>query len=109
MQKIELVPDLDHCIETVAKKKHTEFVQMLLESKADNSKMEEKLETLRLFLETADFRKLRSESEKQLIEGKSVRFTVYLKDQALKYEMHVMQVNYSRKFHHREGQNDSVI
>ena len=90
MQKIELVPDLDHCIETVAKKKHTEFVQMLLESKADNSKMEEKLETLRLFLETADFRKLRSESEKQLIEGKDVRFTVYLKSRVLKYEMHVM-------------------
>jgi hypothetical protein len=90
LQKIELVPDLDHCIETVAKKKHTEFVQILLESKAGNSEMEEKLEILRLFLETADFRRLRSESEKQLIEGKDVRFTVYLKSRVLKYEMHVM-------------------
>jgi len=52
LQKIELVPDLDHCIETVAKTKHSELVQILLESKAGNSEIEEKLETLRLFLET---------------------------------------------------------
>jgi hypothetical protein len=103
LQKIELVPDLDHCIETVAKKKHTEFVQILLESKAGNSEMEEKLEILRLFLETADFRRLRSESEKQLIEGKNVQFTVYLEARALKCEMHVMQVNHSVKSHNRKG------
>jgi hypothetical protein len=103
LQKIELVPDLDHCIETVAKKKHTEFVQILLESKAGNSEMEEKLEILRLFLETADFRRLRSESEKQLIEGKNVQFTVYLEARALKCEMQVMQVNHSVKSHNRKG------
>jgi hypothetical protein len=103
LQKIELVPDIDHCIETVAKKKHTEFVQILLESKAGNSEMEEKLEILRLFLETADFRRLRSESEKQLIEGKNVQFTVYLEARALKCEMHVMQVNHSVKSHNRKG------
>jgi len=84
LKKNELVPDLDHCIETVAKKKHAELVQILLESKTGNSEMEEKLETLRLFLETADFRKLRAESEKQLMEGKSVRFTVYLVARAFK-------------------------
>jgi len=74
---------------TVAKEKHSELVQTLLDSKASNSEMEEKLETLRLFLETADFRKLRSESEKQLIEGKNARFTVYPEAWALRYEMHV--------------------
>jgi hypothetical protein len=31
-------------------------------------------------LETADFKKLRAESERHLAEGKSVRFTVYLED-----------------------------
>jgi hypothetical protein len=109
LQKIELVPDLDHCIETVAKKKYAELSQMLLDSKSGDIEMVEKLETLRLFLETADFRKLRSESEKQMVEGKSIGFTVYLKDQALKYEMQVMQVNHSGKSPHRKGQNDSVI
>jgi hypothetical protein len=88
--KIELVPDLDRCIKTVAEKKHSELVQILLESKVGNSEMEERLEILRLFLETADFRKLRSESEQQLMEGKSVRFTLYLEARALKCEMHVM-------------------
>ena len=102
MQTIELVPDLDHCIETVAKKKHSELVQILLESKAGNSEIEEKLETLRLFLETADFRKLRSESEKQLIEGKNAKFTVCLEARALRYEMHVMWVNHSVKSRNRK-------
>jgi hypothetical protein len=92
LQKIELVPNLEHCIETVAKRKYGELVQKLLEGKADNRELEDKLETFRLFLETADFRKLRAESETQLIEGKSVRFTIYLKDRALKYEMHVENV-----------------
>jgi len=31
-------------------------------------------------LETADFKKLRAESEKYLAEGKIVRFTVYLEN-----------------------------
>ena len=53
----------------------------------------EKAETLRLFLETADFKKLRAESEKQLIEGKTVLFTVYLEGRASKYEMHVIMRN----------------
>ena len=90
MQKIELVPNLEHCIETVAKRKYAELTQMLLASKAGNSEIEGKLEVLRLFLDKADFRKLRSESEKQLIEGKSIRFIIYLKGQTLNYEMHVM-------------------
>jgi translation initiation factor IF-3 len=88
--KIELVPDFDHCIETVAKKKYAELTQILLYCKADNDEIEEKLETLRLFLGTADFRKLRSESEKQLIEGESVRFSVWIKGRALKYEMNII-------------------
>jgi hypothetical protein len=103
LQKIELIPNLDHCIETVAKRKYSELVQKLLEGKVGDIETEETVETLRLFLQMADFRKLRSESEKQLIEGKSVRFTVYLKERTLKYEMQVMQVNQTRKSHNRKG------
>jgi len=89
MLRIELVPDLDHCIETIARRKHGELSQRLLESEAGNSEMEEKLEILRLFLETADFRRLRSESEEHLIDGRKVRFTVYLEGSVSKCEMHV--------------------
>lgn len=89
MLKIELVPDLEHCIETIARRKHAELAQMLLGNEVEDTEKEEKLEILRLFLETADFRKLRAESEKHLAEGENVRFTVYLEDCILKYEMDV--------------------
>lgn len=89
MLKIELVPDLSHCIETVAKRKHAELVQRFLALGGGNKPLEERLEILRLFLETADFKKLRSESEKQLMEGRIVRFLVYLEGGVSKYEMHI--------------------
>jgi len=89
MLKIELVPDLTHCIETVAKKEHTAAFKQILATGQRNEELEEKLEILRVFLETADFRKLRSESEKRLIEGKTVLFMVYLEEGITKYEMKV--------------------
>jgi hypothetical protein len=89
MLRIELVPDLDHCIETIARRKHAELAQILLGSEASDAETEEKLEAFRLFLETADFRKLRAESEKHLADGEDVRFTIYLEDGILKCEMDV--------------------
>ena len=89
MLKIELVPDITHCIETVAKREHAAVVKQLLTPGKGSIEGEEKLEILRLFLETADFKQLRSESERELVEGKKVRFVVYLEDGIPKYEMHV--------------------
>ena len=87
MLQIELVPDLSHCIETVAKRKHTEIVQKLLAPGAYNDELQETLEILRLFLEAVDFKKLRKESERHLMESKIVRFLIYLKDGVPKYDM----------------------
>ncbi len=67
MLKVELVPNLSHCIETVAKRKYAELVPKLLASGEGNKELQEKLEILRSFLEITDFRKLREESEKQLM------------------------------------------
>ncbi len=89
MLKIELVPDLTHCIETTAKREHAAVLKQILAPGQRNKKLEEKLEILRLFLETADFKQLRAESEKQLMEGKRVRFVVYLEEGMPKYEMHI--------------------
>ena len=89
MFKIELVPDLTHCIETVAKKEHAMILKQLLTPGKVNKELEEKLEILRLFLETADFKKLRSQSEKQLMEWREVRFVVYLAGGVSKYEMQI--------------------
>jgi hypothetical protein len=89
MLHIELVPDLSHCIETVAKKEYEEAVKKLLDIVETNEELEEKAEILRLFLKNANFKKLRVESEKQLMEGRAVQFVVYLEDGIPKYEMKV--------------------
>lgn len=89
MLQVELVPDLSNCIETVAKKEHQKTVKQLLTAGEESEETQEKVETLRLFLETADFKKLRRESEMHLMEGRTVRFVIYLKDGALKYHMRV--------------------
>jgi len=88
MLKVELTPDLSHCIETVAKREHTVVSKQLLTPGQRNKELEEKLEILRLFLETANFKKLRAESEKKLMEGKKVKFMVY-RDKGVKCEIQV--------------------
>ena len=88
MLRIELLPDLSHCIETVAKRECQKTVSRLLEG-AGSEELEQTAELLRMFLETMDFRKLRTESERHLTEGKEVKFVVYLDDGAPKYTMQV--------------------
>jgi len=89
MLKIELVPDLSHCIEMVAKREHAAVFKQILAPRQGNKELEEKLEILRLFLETADFKKLRCESEKQLMEGRIVRFMVCLGNGVPKCQMQI--------------------
>jgi len=84
MVKIELAPDLEHCIETVAKKKYAELTQIMLSKEGSDWEMEEKLQLLRLFLEKADFRRLRAQSEKHLTEGRRVAYRIYLDKNELK-------------------------
>jgi hypothetical protein len=89
MDSIKLVPDLCHCIETVARMKHTELSQKLLAGEAGNREIEQQMEILGNFLEKADFRKLRSESEEHLIMGRYVQYIIWLEDNISRYEMHV--------------------
>ena len=62
-------------------------MQQALGGGPQSKELEEKLEVLRLFLETADFKKLRSESEKQLTAGRTVRFLVHMENGVPDYEM----------------------
>ena len=64
------------------------MVQLLASVKGEG-KLCEKAELLKRFLETADFKKLRSESERHLTEGRNVKFMVYLEGGVPKYEMRV--------------------
>jgi len=76
-------------VETQAKRRYNQILSELLK-KDEGGELAERLELLRLFLESADFNKLRSESEKHLIEGKKVRFILHLEKGKPEYEMKII-------------------
>ena len=90
MLKVELIPDLSHCIETVTRREHAETVRQLLGEGKEHKHLEEKIELLEAFRETADFGALRRESEKHLIEGRQVKFVVHLEGNTPVYDMQVI-------------------
>jgi hypothetical protein len=73
--EIKLEPSLDHCIETVAKNEYERVLAILLKG-CEDRQLEDQLELLRLFLESADFGSLRSRCEDLLIAGKRVTVTL---------------------------------
>lgn len=87
--RIELTPTLDHCIETTAKLEFAKYSNEYLRKGVEDKDLEERIELLRMFLETMDFRKLRSESEKHLLDGKTVRFSIYVDEGRPAYNMKV--------------------
>ena len=76
-------------METKAKREYNQILSELLK-KGDEEKLIEKLETLRLFIESSDFNKLRSESEKHLLKGRRVKFILRLVEGKPKCEMKVI-------------------
>lgn len=91
--RIELTPTLDLCIEGTARKEYLKSTDEYIQRGKKDRKLEEKIELLRMFLETMDFRKLRAESEKHLIEGKKVEFILTSEKGKPKYEMKYQVVN----------------
>ncbi|MCK4723236.1 MAG: hypothetical protein KAT75_08025 [Dehalococcoidia bacterium] len=89
MVRIELTPTLDHCIETTARQEFSKAANQYMQRGAQDEELEEKIELLRAFLESMDFKELRRGSEKHLIEGKTVRFILYLEEGKPRYEMKV--------------------
>ena len=71
--KIELQPDLLHCIETVAKREYERVLGMLLKGHDEKKQLEDELELLRAFLESADFGSLRNRCEEFLLIGRRVK------------------------------------
>ena len=87
MDSIELFPSLSHCIETTARDEFWNSVNSYMESGQKNNELEEKIKLLKAFLESMDFKKLRSESEKQLIEGKTVKFVIRWQEAKPSYDI----------------------
>ena len=89
MVQIKLEPDLSSCVQTLAKREYNRLATELLTSDEEDAELQERLETLRLFLESTDFRELRSRYEPYLIEGKRVRFTLRWAADKTEYQMEV--------------------
>ena len=87
MDSIELSPSLSHCIETTAREEFWNSVNSYMESGQKDDELEEKIDLLKAFLESMDFKKLRSESEEHLIAGKTVKFIIRWQEDKPNYEM----------------------
>lgn len=87
--QIELIPDLFNCIEKVTKSEYEATLRQLLMGRGRSEELQERLELLRIFLETVDLKRLRQESEKLLLEGRTVKFVFYLENESPKYDMRV--------------------
>jgi len=91
MDAIELFPSLSHCIETTTREEFWNSVNQYMEGGQEDKKLEEKIELLKAFLESMDFKKLRSQSERYLVEGKKVKFVISWEEGKPSYEMVVIK------------------
>jgi len=91
MDFIELLPSISHCIETKAREEFWNSVNQYMENGREDEKLEGRIELLKAFLELIDLKKLRSQSERYLVEGKQVKFVISWKDDKPSYEMVVIK------------------
>jgi hypothetical protein len=91
MDDIELFPSLSHCIETTARDEYWNSVNQHMKGGQEDKKLEERIELLKSFLESVDFKKLRSQSERYLVESKQVKFVISWKEGKPNYEMVVIK------------------
>ena len=91
MYDIELIPGLSHCIETTAREEFWNSVNQYMKGGQEDKKLEERIELLKSFLELMDFKKLRSQSERYLVEGKQVKFVISWKEGKPNYKMVVIK------------------
>jgi hypothetical protein len=73
--QIELLPDLEHCVQTRARQEHAAAMSRIM-SGDESPELEARLELLKAFLEEADFSRLRRESEEHLTRGRKVKFVL---------------------------------
>jgi hypothetical protein len=91
MNCLELFPSLYRCIESTAREEYWNSVNRYMESGRNDKELEERIELLKAFLESADFGELRSQSEKHLVAGKKVKFLICPKEGELYCEMVVSE------------------
>jgi hypothetical protein len=80
---------MDACVETQAKQLYNRTLRELVRN-PDDRLSQQRLETVKLFLQTADSSGLRKDSETHLVEGKKVVFTVWQENGKARWEMKVI-------------------
>jgi hypothetical protein len=83
---VELKPNLSSCIETLSNKEYERTLNLLLKEGCVDEGFMEKLEILRLFLESTDFSELRSQYEAYLAAGREVTFLIYYEKGKMNYK-----------------------
>ena len=87
---LKLSPTLERCIETTARMEYNRLIADYLDKAVEDPEAEARLEMLHDFLESADFPRLRQESEFHLLRGEKVRFTITEKDGKLTCSMDIV-------------------
>jgi hypothetical protein len=87
MVPIELKPNLSSCIETLSKKEYERTLHLLLKDGCVDEGLMQRLEILRLFLESTDFSHLRSQYEGYLAERREVTFLIYPEEGKVRYKL----------------------
>ena len=85
---VAIEPELEACVETKAKRQYNQIMGELI-NQGEKRELAEKLEILRLFLESGELPGLRRESERHLVDGRKVKFIFYLEKGRPKYEMKI--------------------
>lgn len=93
IMEIKLEPGLTHCIETMAKKEYERVLGQLLKGKEEDSQLAEELELLRIFLESADFGRLRGRCDDYLTAGKRVEARLRSSDSVPGYEIEIVEID----------------
>ncbi|NWF94457.1 MAG: hypothetical protein HXY46_16300 [Syntrophaceae bacterium] len=87
MVQIELKPTFSTCVETLSKKEYERTLRLLLKRGPADERLAERLEILRLFLESADFASIRSQYEGYLTEGKQVTLLIFTEEGRAVYKL----------------------
>jgi len=76
MKPVKLHPSTESCVETAAQHRFRDLSQSALRGEKMNDDTMQEIDLLRRFLETADFPRLRAESEGSIREGRKVTFHI---------------------------------
>jgi hypothetical protein len=87
MFQIKLVPDTTHCIETVARNEYEKLLRSVMREGRVDPHLSARMELLRTFLQNADFRSLRRQSDEYILAGGRITFIIRQTENGFSYKI----------------------